>query len=119
MDFNWRSPVLPRIAFLTATIFLFAIFAINRNEWLLTLIFLILSIIQIKLLIEYLERSHKNISSFLDSIEFDDLSYSFKTESDDPDVKRLHQELNHVLLKLRNAILQKHRYARRHRVDCF
>jgi two-component system nitrogen regulation sensor histidine kinase NtrY len=103
MDFNWRSPVLPRIAFLTATIFLFAIFAINRNEWLLTLIFLILSIIQIKLLIEYLERSHKNISSFLDSIEFDDLSYSFKTESDDPDVKRLHQELNHVLLKLRNA----------------
>jgi two-component system nitrogen regulation sensor histidine kinase NtrY len=103
MDFNWRSPVLPRVAFLCASIFLFTFFAINGNEWLLTLIFLVLSIIQVKLLLEYLERSHKNISSFLDSIEFDDLSYSFKTESDDPDVKRLHQELNNVLLKLRNA----------------
>ena len=39
-----------------------------------------LSVIQVKMLIEYLDKSHQNIASFLDSIQFDDLSYSFKTQ---------------------------------------
>jgi nitrogen fixation/metabolism regulation signal transduction histidine kinase len=40
---------------------------------------------------------------FFDSIQFDDLSYSFKTQSTDPTVVRLHKELNDALLKLRSA----------------
>ncbi|HEY9006403.1 MAG TPA: ATP-binding protein, partial [Ohtaekwangia sp.] len=44
---------------------------------------------------------------FLDSVKFDDLSYSFKTESDDPAVRRLHQELNEALLKLRSSRSEK------------
>ncbi len=47
------------------------------------------------------------MASFLDSIKFDDLSYSFKTESDDPAVKRLHQELNEAMLKLRSSRREK------------
>jgi nitrogen fixation/metabolism regulation signal transduction histidine kinase len=62
---------------------------------------------QIKWLIEYLDRSNANIASFLDSIRFDDLSYSFKTESDDPVVQRLHKELNEAMLKLRNSRREK------------
>jgi two-component system, NtrC family, nitrogen regulation sensor histidine kinase NtrY len=106
MDFNWRSPIVPRIAFLSASIFLFAIFITSR-DWFLGIVFLGLSIYQVKLLIEYLDRSNENIASFLDSIEFDDLSYSFKTASDDPAVKRLHRELNEALLKLRNSRREK------------
>lgn len=106
MEFNWRSPVLPRIALLTASIFLFALFLTNNNI-LAGIILLGLSIYQVKLLIEYLERSNNNIASFLDSIQFDDLSYSFKTKSDDPVVVRLHRELNEALLKLRNSRREK------------
>lgn len=106
MDFNWRSPIVPRIAFLAASIFLFAIF-ISSRDWFLGIVFLGLSLYQIKLLIDYLDRSNENIASFLDSIEFDDLSYSFKTASDDPAVKRLHKELNEALLKLRNSRREK------------
>lgn len=106
MGFNWRSPVLPRIALLTASIFLFAFF-FSKNEFLSGLIFLGLSAYQVKLLIEYLDRSNTNIASFLDSIQFDDLSYSFKTRSDDPIVVRLHKELNEALVKLRNARREK------------
>jgi two-component system, NtrC family, nitrogen regulation sensor histidine kinase NtrY len=107
MDFNWRSPVMPRVAILSATILLFAFFAFSSGDWFYALVFLGLSVYQVKLLIEYLDRSHENIASFLDSIRFDDLSYSFKTESDDPVVQRLHKELNEAMLKLRNSRREK------------
>jgi two-component system nitrogen regulation sensor histidine kinase NtrY len=107
MDFNWRSPVMPRVAILSATIFLFAFFAFSSGDWFYAIVFFGLSGYQVKLLIEYLDRSHENIASFLDSIRFDDLSYSFKTESDDPVVQRLHKELNEAMLKLRNSRREK------------
>src|SRR5688572_23893282 len=107
MDFNWRSPVVPRVAFLAASIFLFGYFTFSKGDCIYALIFLALSAYQVKLLIEYLDRSHENIASFLDSIRFDDLSYSFKTESDDPVVQRLHKELNEAMLKLRNSRREK------------
>src|SRR3989337_1251670 len=108
MDFKWRrSPIVPRIAFLAASIFLFSYFLFSKGDWLYAILFLALSAYQIKLLIDYLDRSNENIASFLDSIQFDDLSYSFKTASDDPGVKRLHQELNEAMLKLRNSRREK------------
>lgn len=106
MDFNFKSPVVPRIAFLLGSVFLFAFF-LSRGEWIYAFVFLGFSIFQVKLLITYLDRSHENIASFLDSIKFDDLSYSFKTESDDPAVRRLHQELNEAMLKLRSTRSEK------------
>src|SRR5436190_2661195 len=107
MDFNWRSPVMPRVAILAATIFLFCFFAVSKGDWIYAILFFIVSLYQIKLLIEYLDRSNVNIASFLDSISFDDLSYSFKTESDDPVVQALHKELNEAMLKLRNSRREK------------
>lgn len=107
MEFNWRSPVFPRVAFLVATIFLCCFFAFSRGDWMFAIAFLALTFVQVKLLIENLDRSNTNIASFLDSIKFDDLSYSFKTKSDDPAVKRLHKELNDALLKLRSARREK------------
>lgn len=107
MHFDLKSPVLPRVAFLAASIFLFSLFAITDGNWLYALIFLALSAYQVKSLITYLDRSNENMASFLDSIQFDDLSYSFKTESSDPSVKRLHKEMNEAMLKLRSARREK------------
>jgi len=92
---------------MSATIFLFCFFTFSQGDWIYALFFLGISVYQVKLLVEYLDRSHANIASFLDSIRFDDLSYSFKTQSDDPVVHRLHQELNEALLKLRSARREK------------
>lgn len=107
MGFNWRSPVVPRVVMMAATVFLFCFFAFSGREWIYAIFFLGVSIYQVKLLIEYLDRSNENIASFLDSISFDDLSYSFKTQSDDPIVQRLHRELNEALQKLRSARREK------------
>jgi two-component system, NtrC family, nitrogen regulation sensor histidine kinase NtrY len=107
MGFNWRSPVVPRVVMMAATIFLFCFFAFSGGEWIYSLFFFAISLYQAKLLIEYLDRSNENIASFLDSIRFDDLSYSFKTQSDDPVVQRLHRELNEAMQKLRSARREK------------
>lgn len=107
MDFNFRSPVLPRIAFIVATIFLFAYFFFSKGDWVYSIIFFIISVVQVKMLVEYLDRSNENIASFLDAIEFDDLSFSFKTASNDPAVMRLHKELNEAMMRLRNIRREK------------
>lgn len=91
---------------MAATIFLFSFFSFS-NDWAYAIFFLGISAWQLKLLVEYLDRSNENIASFLDSIRFDDLSYSFKTQSDDPIVQRLHRELNEALLKLRSSRREK------------
>ncbi len=106
MGFNWRSPVVARVAMLAATLFLFCFFSFS-HDWIYSIFFLAVSAYQVKLLVEYLDRSNENIASFLDSIRFDDLSYSFKTQSDDPIVQRLHRELNEAMQKLRLARREK------------
>ena len=103
MDFNWKSPVFPRVAFLAATIFLFSFFLFVQHDWISFLIFFGLSAYQLKLLIDFIDKSNQDMATFFDAIQFDDLSYSFKTQSSDPTVVRLHQELNNALLKLRSA----------------
>ncbi|MEY4929984.1 MAG: hypothetical protein RI909_708, partial [Bacteroidota bacterium] len=62
---------------------------------------------QVTKLIQIVESSNTNIASFLDSIRFDDLSQSFKTESTDPTVQKLHRELNEALSKLRTTRREK------------
>ena len=104
MEFNWRSPVVTRIAILVATIFAFAFVTVGSDRsYILMLALLGAIFFQIKHLIKIVESSNENIASFLDSIKFDDLSASFKTDSPDPGVQRLHKELNEALAKLRTS----------------
>lgn len=70
-------------------------------------IFFIASVYQVKMLVDQLDRSNENIASFFRSIQFDDLTYSFKTTSEDPNIRQLHEQLNDALLKLRNARREK------------
>jgi len=106
MEFNWRSPILPRIVLLASTVFLFGLFS-HKGDFIYAIIFLAVSFFQTKLLIEFLERSNQNITTFLDSLQFDELSYTFKTESDDPAVVRLQKELNAAMQRLRNTRREK------------
>ncbi|MBK5280174.1 MAG: GHKL domain-containing protein [Bacteroidia bacterium] len=104
MEFNWRSPIATRIAILVVTIFAFAFSTVGADRSFLLILALLGAILfQIKQIIKIVETSNENIASFLDSIQFDDLSASFKTESQDPGVRKLHTELNEALAKLRTS----------------
>jgi nitrogen fixation/metabolism regulation signal transduction histidine kinase len=107
MAFNWKSPVVPRVAILTASIFAFGYFLFSGDSYVVAIIFLGASIFQVKQLVELVDHSNHDLASFFDSIKFDDLSASFKTDSKDPGVQRLHQELNEAITKLRNSRQEK------------
>ncbi len=102
MDFNWRSPLVTRLGILLATLVVFAFMIASSDRSYLLLLALLGAIgFQIAQLMKILESSNENIASFLDSIRFDDLSQSFKTDSNDPSIQKLHKELNEALAKLR------------------
>lgn len=108
MDFNWRSPLVTRVAILVTTIVVFAFMVAGSNRNFLLIIALLGAIaFQVTKLIQIVETSNTNIASFLDAIRFDDLSQSFKTDSHDPSVQKLHTELNEALAKLRTTRREK------------
>lgn len=107
MEFNWRSPIVPRVGILTATLVAFGFFLFGQGDFWFSVIFGVLAGYQIKQLVQELDSSNKNIASFLDSIRFDDLSASFKTDSSDSSVQRLHHELNEAITNLRNTRREK------------
>ena len=104
MEFNWRSPIVTRIAILVVTIFALAFVTVSDNRSYIVMLALMGAIFfQVKHIVKIIESSNDNIASFLDAIEFDDFSASFKTESQDPGIQKLHRELNDALAKLRNS----------------
>lgn len=103
MGFNWRSPILPRIALLAISILAFAFLFFISREWLVGIIMLAVCLYQIKLLVELIDRSAPDVTSFTDSVQFDDLSYSFKTNSKDPLIQRLNNKLNDIVTRLRSS----------------
>ena len=103
MDFDWRSPVIRRAVFLAASLLAFGFFAFGRQEFIPGLAFLLVALYQAKLLIELYERPQKDLGKLLDSVEFDDLTYSFRSDNEDPSVQRLHQDLNKIMIRLRNS----------------
>lgn len=101
MDFNWKSPVVPRVAILAFSILLFGFLLFSKQQYVVSFILLAAIAFQVQQLIKIIESSNHDMASFLDAIKFDDLSSSFKTESKDPSIQRLHQEMNEALSKLR------------------
>lgn len=103
MDFNWRSPIVTRVLILSITVLAFGYFALQRTELIPAFIFLLVAAYQVKLLVDLVDRAHPDLTSLLNSVEFDDLTYTFKSASNDPIVKQFHQDLNEVLARLRNS----------------
>lgn len=102
MDFNWRSPLVTRVGILIFTMVVFAFLLTADNRSYLLILALLGAIgFQVSKLMKTLETSNDNMASFLDSVRFDDLSQSFKTDSNDPSIQRLHKELNEALAGLR------------------
>ena len=73
MDFNWKSPVVPRVAILAASIFAFGFLLFSVESYIVAFIFLLVTIFQIKQLVELVDHSNKDLASFFDSIKFDEL----------------------------------------------
>ena len=104
MDFNWKSPLVTRVSILIVTIVIFS-YGLFRGDfsWFISLALLGATAFQVAQLVKAVEKSNEDISSFLGAISFDDLSFTFKTDSNDPTVQQLHMKLNEAISKLRNS----------------
>lgn len=110
MDFNWKSPLVTRIWILVITIFAFSQAFPGTGGTFSFILMLALGgaiFFQVSQLLKAVEKSNDDISSFLDAIRFDDLSATFKTDSTDPSVQRLHDELNEAITRLRTSRREK------------
>ena len=107
MGFNFRSPLFTRIAILVATVFVLAYAVANTFNIVIVLALAGATLFQISHLIKEFEESNQNMATFLDAIRFDDLSATFKTDSNDPAVQRLHRELNEAITKLKTSRSEK------------
>lgn len=102
MDFNLKSPLVTRVGILVVSIFFFCLVVTGSDpNWVFVLAIGGAVFFQVRELVRAVERSNENLTNFLDSIRFDDLSSSFKTDSQDPTIQRLHLELNEAIQKLR------------------
>jgi two-component system, NtrC family, nitrogen regulation sensor histidine kinase NtrY len=102
MGFDWRSPVSTRVIILVATIFALALISIGDNRsYLLILALLGAIVFQVKHLVKLVESPNENFATLFDTIELDDNTSSFKTNSEDPGVQLLQKKLNEALVKLR------------------
>ncbi|MFM8834996.1 MAG: hypothetical protein ACKOEV_15455, partial [Cytophagales bacterium] len=103
MEFNWRSPIVTRIAILVFTIFAFAVVIIDKDRNFI-LVFGLLGAIgfQVMQLVKLVESPvQANQASLFDQIRFDEVTTSFKTTSQDENVLRVQREMNEAFNKVK------------------
>ena len=108
MEFNWRSPLVTRIAILVFTIIAFAFVVVGKDRNILLLLGLLAAIgFQITLLIKIVDSPIHDFSSALQEVIFDEVSASFKTTSLDPSALRLQKILNEAFNKVKQSRKEK------------
>lgn len=108
MEFNWRSPLFTRIAILLSTVFAFAFVVHDKSIFnLLPLGLLVAIAFQVAQLIKSVEQPTGDFSSFFKSMRFDETTFSYKTDSQDVNTKKLQSELNEALTKLKNLRVER------------
>ncbi len=100
MDFDGRSPIVRRLAFLAVSVLAFGFFAFQRQEAVPGIVFLLVAVYQGKLILDMFSQPRQKL---VDTVEFDDLTYSFRTTSPDTETQRLCEDLNKVLSRMRNS----------------
>lgn len=108
MDFNnSKIAIYARVALLTLTIFLLS-YTLYSGAFIITqLVIFILFGLQIYSLIKFMDKGNNELMNFLNSIRYDDISYTYTTDSKNEDINKLNNELNKVLKNLREVRKEK------------
>jgi len=96
---KFKSTVVIRILLITLTAVIFYESIGSESIPLTPILFLFLLIFQVVFLLKFLDKKNTEIASFLDSIEFDDVSASFTVSDSKEPLNKINQEFNKVLKK--------------------
>lgn len=104
---NFRFNVFARICGISLTIFNFA-YLISQNGYGFTsFAFLVLILAQIYSLIRHVENTNREVVNFLNAIQYDDFSNSYKLSIEGESFKALNEAFNNVLEKFREIRAEK------------
>jgi nitrogen fixation/metabolism regulation signal transduction histidine kinase len=106
-NFNWRSPLVTRVAILSATIFALAFAILKPLEFYVIALLVVAVIFQLQQLIQSIEKVDAPTVALLDSIQFDETSLSFSTRSAEPHAQQFIAHINQGLQRVRNARKEK------------
>lgn len=104
---KFKSTIIIRVLLIILTSVLLYETLGGDNIFLTPILFLFLVVIQIISLIKFLDKRNSEIASFLDSIEFDDVTDSFITTEDAEPLNKINQEFNKVMKKYKTARREK------------
>ncbi len=93
---NFRAVVIFRLILLCATIFLF-FYAITLEYLVTPFLVALLIIIQVYLLFKYVDKTNRDLSSFLESIRFSEFTRSFQVEGMGSSFDELNKAFNDVI----------------------
>ncbi len=93
---NFRINLLIRIIFLAITVFLFFYF-INTETFLTPILILVLAILQVYSMFRYVDKTNRDLASFLESIRFSEFTRSFQIEGMGSSFNELNKAFNAVI----------------------
>ncbi|MGW8121248.1 sensor histidine kinase [Roseivirga echinicomitans] len=98
---NFRFAIIVRVILITATMLLLGYVAFGTENQV-NIFFISLAIaVQVYLLIRAVEKTNREISSFLNSIKYDDFTATYPNVGHSASVDRLYSEFNNVIRKFR------------------
>ncbi|MFY0600304.1 MAG: GHKL domain-containing protein [Cyclobacteriaceae bacterium] len=108
MDFkNVKYQLTWRIVLLTATLFYFTSLFYSDSFTLSKLLIFGLVVLQVYLLHNYLDKSNREVTGFLESIKWDDFSHTYPEKKDNSSLSKLYIEFNKVMRKFREIRAEK------------
>ena len=100
---KFKSNVIIRVSLIIITSIIFYESIEGDSIFFTTILFLFLLVIQIIAMVKFLDRKNTEIASFLDSIEFDDVTASFTTSSSEEPLNKINMEFNKVIKRYQSV----------------
>ncbi|MEL7148979.1 MAG: ATP-binding protein, partial [Bacteroidota bacterium] len=108
MGFNSvKSNIVIRVSVLILTIFLFTHLLYTDSIIFTIFVVFLLIMIQISMLVSYLDKSNKEVVGFLESIKYDDFSHTYPQKKGNSSLNLLYREFNNVIKKFREIRAEK------------
>ncbi len=104
---NLRVNVIVRVILLSLTILLFTHLFYNESYTFTKVLVFLLAAFQVGLLINYLDKSNKEVIGFLESIKYDDFSHTYPNRKGNSTLNLLYKEFNNVIKKFREIRAEK------------
>ena len=109
---SFKSQLILRVLFLTATSVLFAFLVFKTEFMFVPLAVAFLGVFQVFSLIRFMEKTNRDLSRFLLSIKFDDTSQTFTSQGLGSSFSELKDGFNEVMKKLQQTRSEKEVHAR-------